>query len=332
MMTTDAPPLVSILCLCYNQAAFVADALAAVKAQTYPHWELLIADDASTDGSAERIAQVIADWHKEPVLQRVFFEAQTANKGHCTTFNALLAKAKGKYIVDLAADDWFTPTRIANQVAFFDTLSEDYGLIFSNAALVDAQGRLLRYHYPINADGRSRLSIPQGWVYEEVLRRYFICTPTMMMRHTMLQALGGYDATLSYEDFDLWVRSSPNYAYAYLDEITTYKRQLQNAASKRFYFDIPSNRYQYDTWRVCRKAQAQNQTPAQNTALAQGARYYLRLAFYTRQWGLVRRWALMLRQLEALGFLERWICWAASNKVSVHYWYRLYLRWRYGQQ
>ncbi len=77
--------------------------------------------------------------------------------------------------------------------------------------------------------------IPQGDVYRDMLTTYFIPGPTMMIRREVFAALGGYDESLSYEDFDFWVRSSRIYRYAFLNERLTSIRKLKSSMSTGWY-------------------------------------------------------------------------------------------------
>ena len=158
----------------------------------------------STDDSAARI-QAFCQQH--PAVR---YRQNTVNTGLCSAFNQGLALTTGDFVIDLAADDILLPTRVARQVDRFLSLPLFYGVVFSNAALIDAAGQVTGYHFPLDAAGHAIVPVPSGDVFQAVLDRYFICTPTMMMRRSMLDALGGYDERLSFEDFDLWVRSSWN--------------------------------------------------------------------------------------------------------------------------
>src|SRR5436190_21412360 len=92
-------PLVSIICLCYNHEAFVDEALASVEQLTYPKLEILIANDFSSDRSLE----LLKKWQlKKPHWQFYFNEK---NLGNCRTFNQLLKKSTGEFVLDLVTDD-----------------------------------------------------------------------------------------------------------------------------------------------------------------------------------------------------------------------------------
>lgn len=312
-------PLVTVICLCYNQAAYVKEALFSVVNQTYPNVELIIADDASTDGSLAVIQSFIEQFPQTKLL------TNRQNSGNCRTFNQALALARGTYIIDLAADDVLLDTRLEKQVSQFEQLDELYGVGFTNALYMDEQSRVTGYHYPVTADGKAKTAVPSGDVYAEILKRYFICTPTMMMRKSVLDALGGYDEKLSYEDFDFWVRSARRYKYFYVDEPLTMKRRVNGSLSTKFYA-AGQNAMLASTLRVCEKAERLNQTPEENAALAICVRYHLRQSFYTQNFELVHQYAALLKRLAPVDRLTQVVVRLSTWKVPVTGLYRGYLK------
>ena len=277
----SATPLVSVVALCYQHEAFVREALRSVIEQTYPAVELIVVDDASTDGSVAVIRSFLEE-HR--LADRVKTCLLPRNVGNCAAFNRGLARAQGKYVVDLATDDVMLPDRLAQQVAFFEQLDDTYGVIFSEAQYVDERGTPLHYHH------RDRLKhirpVPTGDIYARVLSTYFIATPTMMMRRRVLDELGGYDEALAYEDFDFWVRSSRRYRYAYQDVCTTHIRKHPRSMSTGWY--RRGDPQLHSTYRVCLKAKELNRTEEERRALAKRLRYELRQAVGGRNWREVR--------------------------------------------
>ncbi len=89
----------------------------------------------------------------------------------------------------------------------------------------------------------------------------------MMSRRAVYEALGGYDESLSYEDFDFWVRSARAYRYFFLDEVLTLKRRVAGSHSTQFY-NRRHNPHLASTLEVCRKAYQLNRTPVAHPALA----------------------------------------------------------------
>ena len=99
--------LVSVICLCYNQARFIEEAVQSVLMQTHQTIQLIIVDDASTDNSPEMIGKIVS------ANPRIEYLLLKENLGNCAAFNRGLALVKGDFIIDLAADDILLPERVA---------------------------------------------------------------------------------------------------------------------------------------------------------------------------------------------------------------------------
>jgi len=270
-------PLVSVIALSYNHEKFIVSALESIIHQTYSSLEIILVDDASTDKTV-KTARTYLKQNKISVSVKTLFLKE--NVGNCTAFNRGLALARGKYVIDFATDDIMLPRRVEQQVAFFKDLPDEYGVVFSEAEYVDETGNHLWYHY------RDRLKhiqpIPTGDVYADVLSRYFISSPTMMVKKEVLDDLRGYDEQLAYEDFDFWVRSARNWKYAYLDECTTQVRKHDKSMSTGWY--RPGDPQLYSTYLVCRKAFRLNKTKRERKALILRVLFELKQAIFNKQW------------------------------------------------
>jgi len=262
-------PLVTIICLCFNQERFVAEAIQSVLSQTYKNIELIVVDDASTDHSADVIQS-----HAAP-HPHIRFIRHHNNTGNCKAFNHALKYARGEYLIDLAADDVLLPTRIAQGITFFTQAPAHVGVNFTDAEWINEQGQHLYTHstrFPHN-------TIPQGDIYLHLIQKYFICSPTMMFRRTVINTLQGYDETLAYEDFDFWIRSSRLFHYAYTPEVLVKKRVVSTSMSKQ---QLSSNTQQRTTLRVCQKIMALNKTKAERRALTHRLIYEARVNLMKR--------------------------------------------------
>src|SRR6476661_525494 len=286
----SATPLVSIVALCHNHAPFLRQALDSILAQTYPHLEVWLVDDASTDGSLA----ILQDYAASLRNWRTLFLPE--NVGNCRAFNAAFRLCRGEFIIDFATDDVLLPERVSQQVAAFLAADERVGVVYSNCELIGEDGHSLGLHHRSNVTGGLQPAPASGWVFAEVLRRYFISTPTMMMRRTCLAELGGYDEQLTYEDFDFWVRASRSWQFEYLNKVTTQKRKHPRSMSARAY--RRHDPYLDSTIRVCRKALALCQTPAERQALAVRLRWELRQALRHRHF---RQGRELFRLLQANG-------------------------------
>lgn len=263
-------PLVSVICLCYNHERFVEDAIHSVLRQTYPNIEIIVVDDASSDNSCAVIENVIINY---PQIRFIHLQE---NKGNCKAFNIGLKASKGNYIIDLAADDILNEERISAGVKALVEAGDNYGVTFSNCEIVDEDGSFIKFHFPIDQDGKSLREVPEGDVFTDVISTYFICPPTIMFKREVIEALGGYDESLTYEDFDLWIRSSRHYKYAYVDQVLVKKRVVKGSQGKKqFRIGSPDTR---STYRVCEKASRLVRNKEEVLALRKRIFYEIRVA------------------------------------------------------
>jgi glycosyltransferase involved in cell wall biosynthesis len=118
---TQSTPLVSVIMIFLNGEQFIDEAIASVFAQTYPHWELLLVDDGSTDGSTE-IARRYAARH--PGRVRYLEHPGHHNSGMSASRNLGLKYSQGQYIAFLDADDVYLPQKLERQVALLEAHPE----------------------------------------------------------------------------------------------------------------------------------------------------------------------------------------------------------------
>jgi glycosyltransferase involved in cell wall biosynthesis len=104
----DTNDLVSIIVPAYNAEKYIADAIGSVLRQTYPYFELIIVDDASTDRTAE-VVQSFSD-------QRIKLIRHASNKGPGAARNTAIEAANGKWIAVLDADDQWKANRLERLV------------------------------------------------------------------------------------------------------------------------------------------------------------------------------------------------------------------------
>jgi glycosyltransferase involved in cell wall biosynthesis len=179
-------PLVSIVTPSYNQAAYLEEAMQSVLAQDYSPIEYIVIDAASTDGSLEiirRHAQDLAYWVSEP------------DSGQADALNKGFARATGKYMAWLNADDRLKPTAVGEAVASLE-VHPNTGMVYGDADFIDARGRVIGRFAARQTDYRGLL---RGYVH--------IPQQAAFWRADLWRQVGGLDASLSFAmDYDLWVR------------------------------------------------------------------------------------------------------------------------------
>lgn len=285
-------PKVTIICLCYNHEPYVEEALDSAFGQDYQNIEVIAVDDASTDGGWEVL---LALSRKYPDLRLI---QNSTNQGNCSSFNKALAQSGGDYIIDLAADDVLDPNRASIGVTELEAESNDFGIHYCDHEWVDPTGKSLGYQYEKNEDGSLTYPPPSGDIYAEVLERYFISAPTMMIRREVLEQLGGYDETLSYEDFDFWVRSSRRWKYKFSDQILVKKRVVRGSLSAaQFRFGSQHDR---STFQVCQKAFKLNKNNSEHLALKKRLSYERKHAIASGNLRLAKDYHSLIGEVDAL--------------------------------
>jgi glycosyltransferase involved in cell wall biosynthesis len=202
-------PLVTVVASCYNHARFVIECLEAIRSQTYDNVQLIIMDDHSTDDSVN----IINDWLRTTSVPARFI-AHADNRGICRTRNEALTHALGKYCAFVSTDDVWVPDKLETHVAIMEAEPDDVAVLYTDAYRMDEAGAsvsgmfLETYLEP----GRPP---PSGDVYEVLLDGNFIPSLTTLVRRQCLVAVGPYDESLSFEDWDMWLRIAQRYRFAY---------------------------------------------------------------------------------------------------------------------
>lgn len=115
--TMASSPTVSVVLIFYNDERFLAEAVDSVLGQTYQDFELILADDGSTDGSTT-IARSYTETHPERV--RYVEHPGHANRGISATRNLGIAASGGEYVAFLDSDDVWEAEKLAEQVAILE--------------------------------------------------------------------------------------------------------------------------------------------------------------------------------------------------------------------
>lgn len=281
-----ASPLVSVICLCYNHAPFVEEAIRSVLYQTYAEIELIVVDDASSDGSVAIIEELVRNH------DRIKFIRLDTNVGNCAAFNLGYKESKGDYLIDFATDDVLLPHRVEEGIKALEGAGIQYGVQFSDAMLIDADGIELELH----SNKHPHTSISEGDIYKQVINRYFISAPTMLIRRSVLETLSGYDEDLAYEDFDFWVRSARRYQYLYIPKPLV-KRRLLPRSMKSHQFVKGSSQLR-STFIVCNKIKELNETKEEDAALKQRIRYEIKVCLRLFDLSLAIDYLKLLRSIK----------------------------------
>ncbi len=178
---------VSVVIPTYNRSLLAERAVASVVAQTRPADEIVVVDDGSSDGTADRLRSAF------PTVTVL----ETENRGVSAARNRGIEASSGDWIAFLDSDDEWTPEKLAVQLA---------------AVVADPGYRLCHCDEIWIRNGRRvnprRIHRKRGGrVYRHCLPRCAISPSSAMMARSLLDDVGLFDETLpACEDYDLWLR------------------------------------------------------------------------------------------------------------------------------
>lgn len=262
-------PTVSVVLPTHDRLPYVREAVGSVRAQTFPDWELIVVDDASTDGTATWLRSL-----EDPRIMVVRVE-RSGRPSHLR--NIGLERARGRWIAFLDSDDRWQPEKLERQVAYHDS-DTGYRWSYTGRSMIDAQGAVL-------PDERFVPWKPVGGeIFEDLLElRAMISLPTVMAEAELLRDVGGFDEGLAFtEDYDLWVRLAEREPCGVLAEPLTAVRVHPGS----FTHDRPGVNAAW--MEIYRRVQARSPRPAvRRTCRRRRAHYAVHLA---RQWAARRRY------------------------------------------
>ena len=197
-------PKISIIMGTWNRARMLGRAIRSVEEQTFKDWELIVANDGSTDDTV----LVVEEWKKkEP---RIVFVNNRVNRGISKNYNSAFTVAKGEYIAMIDDDDpWCGNERLKKQVAFLDKNPEYVGC-GGGVIVIDANGKPDRLASE-SVVGRELYRYLKPEKDGEIRARMLFSNPmansTTLFRRVTAEKVGWYDETTRYSgDRDFWLK------------------------------------------------------------------------------------------------------------------------------
>ncbi|MEP7335013.1 MAG: glycosyltransferase [Actinomycetota bacterium] len=225
------PPLVTVMTPTYNSAAFIADTVGSVLAQTYRNVEHVLVDDASSDGTPDLLRELAAA-HPD----RVRVELRADRAGPCRRRNDALGLARGELIAWLDHDDVWLTDKLERQVAALDA---DAGavLAFSQYETFDDGTGETLFRSALDADGD---------LYKRLfVEGCFIASSTVLFRRAAMERRISKlrDSDFSFgDDYDLWLTLLLDGRALLVDDVLTRIRrhdanETTRIAERNFHLD-----------------------------------------------------------------------------------------------
>lgn len=267
--------LVTIICIAFNHEQWIEETLESVRSQDYYAKELIVIDNGSTDGTAEKIRNWALRSSEQLSVETIFYDQI---QPYCQLFNQILANVNSHYLVDLSGDDVLYPDHLMASIGQLKMVPFA-GFVFSDAYILDQMGEV-RTFYKRNTAGELVQEIELSNIYETLIHKNLICSPTVVFNTEILRREGGYDESLYYEDFDIQIRLARNHPAVFSDHIGVLKRKHPNSMSSGQYQSYHSKMLP-STVRVCSKIQGMNIYPEENEALKKRILFELKHALWS---------------------------------------------------
>lgn len=217
-------PTVSVCLPVYNGERHLGEAIESVLAQTLPDFELIICDNASTDGTQE-IAQRYANQDK-----RVIYIRNRENIGVCANYNLSFNSSRGKYIKPFAHDDLLAPNFLEKLVAILDS-QPDVSLAACGKNIVNAKGEITETHLQFPESRKiSGLDVIR---YNLIRLTNWVGEPACVMFRRELVGSGFDPQYYHYCEIEFYFRLLENSNFYYLNETLCSFRVHQGSVSSR---------------------------------------------------------------------------------------------------
>jgi len=227
MKEQNSLPLVSVIIPTFNRRQWIGECLDSVLNQTYPNIEIIVVDDASSDGTVEWI-------QSQPQYASVAVHVQPNNGGASIARNTGIEISKGEFIAFIDSDDLLLPAHAETAVAAFQKYP-NLGLFCCDSTMTDVDGNVL-------FDGKTwnetlseikKYPIKTGIRPLEDVFMFLNCFPGFTLRREVFQTLGGFvQEIFPADDCDLMLRvAGSDYQVFYFHEPLCLRREHDGQCS-----------------------------------------------------------------------------------------------------
>jgi glycosyltransferase involved in cell wall biosynthesis len=206
-------PQISVVIPTFNCAEYLATAIDSVLAQTFRDLEVIVVDDGSTD-ETRSVVGAYGD--------RILY-IRTENRGAASARNQGLQACSGEYLAFLDADDWWEPTKLAEQMSALAD-DGDAGLVYCD----------MHVHYDDGTTLDSFLSNKSyacsGYVFDQLMQSQFIFPSTVLLKMSCVREVGTFDESMqSLEDCDFLLRFCYRWKVAMVPKPLVHRRQREGS-------------------------------------------------------------------------------------------------------
>ncbi|MFO7992135.1 MAG: glycosyltransferase family 2 protein [Thermoplasmata archaeon] len=226
---------VSVVIPTYNRSKKLKRAVKSVLNQTYPHFELIIVDDNSTDDTK----QVVEDSRVKD--ERIRYHKNKVNLGGGGTRNKGIELSRNDFIAFLDDDDQWLPTKLEKQVKVLKDTTHDYCGVYTGLIKI-------RKGEPIS----EKMIYREGNLFEDLLWENIIgSTSVILLKKECLMDVGGFTENLpASQELELYLRLSEKYKFKCIAEpLVRYHIHHKNRITSDYSKKIVSKKYIFDKYK-----------------------------------------------------------------------------------
>jgi len=209
-------PLISVVIPVYNGERTIRETIASVLKQTFTDFELLVIDDGSTDTTP-----AIASSFTDPRLTVLSYP----NAGLAASRNRGIAKASGKYISFIDADDLWTPDKLELQLRALES-NPEAAVAYSLVDVIDDSSQWIRPggHLKVSDNAYSHL----------LLTNFIENGSNALILKSAFERVGNFDESLkAAEDWDLYIRLAKHYPFVVVPSPQILYRESSTSMSSK---------------------------------------------------------------------------------------------------
>jgi glycosyltransferase involved in cell wall biosynthesis len=199
--------LVSVVMLSYNHKCYINEAIESVLNQSFPDWELIIIDDASTDGSQ----QLIRDYADDSRVRLIFHES---NKGIPASTIEGIDAVRGKYIAFLDSDDVWKFDKLNKQLVVLN--KDDDLVVWSEGDIIDENGTVLAEKFTEKHHAQS--SKKSGDIFNSLINSNLIFQSSFIIKADNFKKIRLNDGLKYLNDYQYVVDLATKYKYFFINE------------------------------------------------------------------------------------------------------------------
>ena len=198
--------MISVIIPTYNRVLMIRRAIESVLAQSYQNFEIIVADDGSTDDTKEVLSGYINSGKIKYIFQN--------NAGPGAARNAGIEHAKGELVAFLDSDDEWAPDKLEKQIKIFESRGENIA-VFSNVEYINENNEKTGELF-------SKARPYEGKIVKRLLADNFIATSSVIAPKSLIIKAGGFATNRKLfaigEDHLLWLKIADETEFYFVNE------------------------------------------------------------------------------------------------------------------